>query len=85
MHEIEQEATNESHIDTVTINSIRPDSKWSVLVAKLKTSLIQNRTRIPYKIDTDSDGNVMLLHILRVYFPKQQQKKLAATEIKVFS
>ena len=47
MHGIEQEATNEDHIDMITINSIRSKSKQSVLVANLDTSLSQISTIIP--------------------------------------
>ena len=60
MHEIQGKATNGNHIDMVTINSIG---------SKLKTSSSQNSTIILYKIDAGSDGNIMSIHIFRM-FPK---------------
>ena len=75
MHEIEQEATNENHIDIVTIISIRSNSKLSIIVVKLKMSSIQKSAIIPHNIDTGGDGNVMPIHIVRILFPKPKKKR----------
>ena len=74
MHEIEQEVANENHIETVTINSSRFNSKQSEIMANLKMSSGQNSTIISYKIETGNDGNVMPIHIFRILFPKMKKK-----------
>ena len=63
VHDIEQEPdqynVEEDHIDTVNINSIIFKSKWLAITENLKMSSSQFSIIIPYKVDKDSDGNIM--------------------------
>ena len=71
IHKIEQEATSEKLIDKVHIDSIRSNSKWSVIVAKLQMSSSEHRT---YKNDTGSDGNIMLIHFFQNIVSKSNKQ-----------
>ena len=63
VHNTEQEPDQhnekEDHIDTVNINSIIFNSKQSTITANLETSSSQLGIIIPYKVDTDSHGNII--------------------------
>ena len=49
------------------------------MFTKLGFSLSQKRTKIVYKIDTGSDGNLMLSIIFRILFPRSMMVELNAT------
>ena len=49
---------------------------------KIKSSSSQNSTLIPYKTDMGSDGNIMPIHIFKIFFPRAKTEKLAATKNK---
>ena len=59
----------EDHIETVNINSIILNSKWSTITANLKTSSSQVSIIIPYKIETGSDCSIMLCTYTKNCFP----------------
>ena len=50
-------------IDMININLIFFNSKWLAIKANLKTSSNQVSVVISYKADTDSDGNIMPIHL----------------------
>ena len=47
----------------VNINSVYFNKNQSILMANLKTLVGKNSMSIPYKIDTESNGNIMPWHI----------------------
>ena len=51
-------------------------------MTKLESNTSQNRVHITYKIDTGSDGNLMLFKVFKMLFPKS---KLAALYITIQS
>ena len=53
------------------INSFNFDGIHSVIIAKLETSCSQTYVIIQYKIDTDSDGNIVPYHIFSILFPRE--------------
>ena len=83
-HEIEQEATVENCIDMVNVNCLGTNSKWSIIVAKLKISSGQNRAMIPYKGDAGSTRNIMPIHTFRVLF-HESTKTAGWTKMKTLS
>ena len=50
-------------------NSIHFNSKHSVMTANIKTPSKQARVIVAYRVELGSDGNIMLLHIYKKYFP----------------
>ena len=65
----------------VNINSINFNSKYSIIAANVKeTSSGQDRIIVPYKVDTDSDGNIMPLHIYQKIFTGATKEYIAATK-----
>ena len=67
VHNIEQEPdlcnVEEDHSDTVDTDLIIFNSKWLAVIVNLKTSSSQVSMMIPYQVDTDSDGNIIPLHL----------------------
>ena len=81
MLDIEQETTKDNQTDMVNINSISFNSNQLVIVAKLKTFSSQNSTIIPCKTDTGGDGNIMLIHIFKILFPRVANAHMAEKQI----
>ena len=52
-------------------------------ICKVKNLLSQNSATMPYKFDTGSDGNVMLIHKFKILFPRVTKEQLVATGNKV--
>ena len=52
----------EEDIEMVSIDSIHFNMNHSVLTVNLKMPAGHNKIVVAYKIDTDSDGNIMLFH-----------------------
>ena len=46
-------------IETVSIDSVHMNKNWSMLTAKLEMCAGDNKLTVPYKIDTESDSNIM--------------------------
>ena len=64
VHEVEVElAQEEGIIEEVSINSVYLNNKWSLLTAQLEMQVGDNALKVPYKIDTGSEGNLMPLYI----------------------
>ena len=82
VNEVGQKDTQEyteDDLEMVSINSVCFNKCCSVLTAKLKTSVDNNNMIIPYKIDTGSDGNIMLWHIFKKLSPRVTNSQLAET------
>ena len=50
-----------------------------MLTAKLDMCIGSNNMLIPYKIDTGSDGNIMLWYIFKKLFPRVTESQLTKT------
>ena len=48
----------------------------SLLTAELETHAGDNKIIVPYKIDTESEGNIVLWHIFKRLFPSITEAKL---------
>ena len=60
-------AQEEGIIEEVSINSLYLNNKWLPATAQLETQG-ENTLKVPYKIDTGSEGNLMLLYIFKKLF-----------------
>ena len=66
VHEVEidmEPDVQEEDTEIVSINSLYINRKWSLLTAKFEMQVGKTVLKIPYKIDTGSVGNLMLLYI----------------------
>ena len=77
IHEMEVEmAQEEGIIEEVSINSVYLNNKWSLIAAQLETQCGNNALKVPYKIDTGSEGNLMLLYIFKKLFRNRSVEQL---------
>ena len=79
VHELEVEVaqeTQEGQIETVSINSVRLNKNQSLITAYLEMQAGEDIIKIPYKIDTGSEGNIMLLYIFKKLFKNTTEKQL---------
>ena len=63
VNDIELEMSQEyskGEIETVSIDSVHMNKNWSLLMAELEMCAGNNKIIILYKIDTGSEGNIML-------------------------
>ena len=58
----------------LTFNSIK-----SVIFATLESSTSQKRTKVVYRMDAGSDGNLMPFRVFRILFPRLTMAELNAT------
>ena len=58
-------AQEDEEIEEVSINSVYLNKKWSLITADLEMQVSKNTVKIPYKIDTGSEGNLMPLYIFK--------------------
>ena len=66
VHEVGVEmAQEEGAIEEVSVNSVYLNNKRSLITAQLETQVGNNALKVPYKIDTGSEGNLMLLYIFK--------------------
>ena len=73
-------------IESVSINSLHLNRKWSLITAHLEMQLGKTALEIPYKIDTGSEGNLMPLYIFQKLFKnmnEEQLKRLVKGNIKL--
>ena len=66
VHEVEIDMEPESQgedTEIVSINSVYVNRKWSSIMAKVEIQVGKAVLEIPYKIDTGSEVNIMLLYI----------------------
>ena len=89
MNKVEQETANdsaeESSIDLGNIDLIHFNKNHMVIIAGLKTSVNQNSVKVPYKVDTGSDGTIVPLHIYKSVFPRITNEQLVATKMIVYN
>ena len=83
VNQVEQEAAQDSAeentIDLVNINSIHFNKNFSILTVNLKMSAGPNNAMVPYKVNMNSDGNIMPLQMYKILFPKITSEQLVAT------
>ena len=79
---MEKEAKQEKEpgIKMVNINSVRFNWNHSAILANLKTSSNKFTIMVPYKVDTESDGNIMPFHIYKKLYLSTTVDQLAATK-----
>ena len=68
VHEVEivmEPVSQEEDTEIVSINSVYINRKWSSIATKLEMQAGKVALEIPYKIDTGSEGNIMLLYIFQ--------------------
>ena len=77
VHEVEvEECQEECKIEEVSINLVYLNNKQSLITAQLETQVSDNVLKIPYKIDTHSEGNLMLLYIFKKLFRNRSTEQL---------
>ena len=66
IHEVGVEMSQEeSKIEEVSINSVYLNNKQLLITAQLEMKVGNNALKVPYKIDTSSEGNLMPLYIFK--------------------
>ena len=63
--------------DMITIKYLNFNSMKSEIITKLKTRSRQKGTKIEYKINTESDGNLKPLNIFKIILPRETMEQLA--------
>ena len=79
VHEIDAEAAQESQdeqIEIRSIDSVSLNRNQSVITATLDTFAGKNKVKILYKVDTGSEGNIMLFHIFKKIFQNTKVEQL---------
>ena len=82
VNEIELETSQEhskGEIETVSINSVHMNKNWLLLMVQLKKHAGNSKIIILYKIDTGSEGNIMLWHIFKRLFKNVTEAELKKT------
>ena len=72
----EVQEINEGELQIVSIDSVYLNKNWSLITVKLEMQEGRNTIEIPYKIDTGSEGNIMLLFIFKTLFKKTTEEQL---------
>ena len=77
VHEVGGEmAQEEGVIEEVSINSVYLNNKWSLITAQLEMQVGDNTLKVPYKIDTSSEGNLMPLYIFKKLFRNESVEQV---------
>ena len=79
VHEVEVEMTpelQEEEIETVSINSMYLNRNHLLITVHLKMQVGKTTIEVPYKIDTSSEGNLMLLYIFKKLFKNMLEEQL---------
>ena len=77
VHEVEvQVPQEECKIEEVSINSVYLNNKQSLITGQLEMQVSDNTIKVPYKIDTGSEGDLMLLYILKKLFRNKSVEQL---------
>ena len=80
VHEVGVEMAQEEGItEEVSINSIYLNNKWLLITAQLEMQVSDNALEVPYKIDTCSEGNLMLLYIFKKLFRNKSIEQLKSS------
>ena len=67
---------NKGEVETVSIDSVHLNKNQSLITTKLEMQAGRNTVEIPYKIDTGSEGNIMLLFMFRKLFKNTTEEQL---------
>ena len=65
VHEVEVDVSQEEGKIEVSINSVYMNNKWLLITTQLEMQVSGNTIKIPYKIDTSSEGNLIPLYIFK--------------------
>ena len=79
VHKVEIEMGSDSQgedIETMSVNSLYLNRKWSLIMAHLEMQLGKTALEIPYKINTGSQGNLMPLYIFQKLFKNMSEEQL---------
>ena len=79
VHELEMEITQEPQeegIETVSINSVYLNKKWLLITAHLETQVGKTTVEIPYKIEMDSESNIMPPYIFIQLYKDMSEEQL---------
>ena len=77
VHEVGMEmAQEEAVIEEVSINSVYLNNKQLLITAQLGMQVCNNMLKVPYKVDTGSEGNLMLLYIFKTLFRNELVEQL---------
>ena len=66
----------ECEIEESSINSVYLNDKQLLITTQLETQVSNNVLKIPYKIDTSSEGNLMPLYIFKMLFRNKSVEQL---------
>ena len=69
-------AQEEGIVEEVSINSVYLNNKWLLITAQLEMQVGNNTLKVPHKIDTSSEGNLMLLYIFKKMFRDESVEQL---------
>ena len=75
----------DGNIHTVNINFINSIAKSQGIISKLKTSSYQNSAKISYKVDTDSNSNILPFHLYKSHFPRSTKSYCHESKVKTLS
>ena len=85
--EVEVEVSQEDNeIEEVSLNLVYLNNKQLLITADLEMQVIKNTVKIPYKIDTGSEGNLMPLYIFKKlcgHWSMEQLKRSIENNIKL--
>ena len=77
VHEVGVEVSQEEcKIEEVSINSVYLNNKQLLITAQLEMQVSDNALKVPYKVDTGSEGNLMLLYIFKKLFRNKSVEQL---------
>ena len=77
VHEVGMEVPQEEcEAEEVIINSVYLNNKQSLITAQLEIQVNNNALKVPYKIDTGSEGNLMPLYIFKKLFRNKSVEQL---------
>ena len=77
VHEVEIEMgqdAQEEDIETMSINPLHLNRKWSLIMANLEMQVGETALEIPYKINTGSEGSLMPLYIFQKLFKNMSEE-----------
>ena len=69
----------EDEIEEVSINSVCLNNKQLLITAQLEKQVNENTIKIPYKIDTGSEGSLMLLYIFKTLCGNRPLEQLGSS------
>ena len=76
VHEVGVEMSQEEGVIEVSINSVYLNNKGLLITAQLEMQDDDNALKVPYKIDTSCEGNLMLLYIFKKLFRNESVEQL---------